>query len=95
MPTQAREESGLHDMTHKPIRRRLSLAQREAVEGYLYIIPWILGFLIFTLGPMLASAYLSLTEYPLMKPPQFIGLGNYTRAFQDPVFWKSLGNTFY
>ena len=85
----------MSDTTQSPSRRRWSLAQQEAVEGYLYILPWILGFLIFTLGPMLGSAYLSLTEFPLTKPPQFIGLNNYVNAFHDPSFWKSLWNTLY
>jgi multiple sugar transport system permease protein len=74
---------------------RLSLAQREATEGYLYISPWIVGFLVFTLGPMLASGYLSLTEYSLLKPPEYIGLRNFGHILHDPVFWKSLGNTYY
>lgn len=77
------------------VRRRLSMAQRESLEGYLYILPWVLGFLIFTLGPMLASLYLSLTTYEILSPPDFVGLDNYKVLVQEPLFWKSLGNTLY
>lgn len=72
-----------------------TLARREALEGYLYILPWVLGFLIFTVLPMLASLYLSLTLYQIVSPPTFIGLANYTQLFTDDLFWKSLQNTFY
>jgi len=75
--------------------KRLGLAQREAILGYLYITPWVLGFLIFTLGPMLASLYLSLTSYRMVKAPTFVGLQNYGKLFVDPLTWKSLGNTLY
>ncbi len=84
----------------QPINNRrskpwLTLAQREALEGYLYIQPWVLGLLIFTVLPMLASLYLSLTLYKIISPPTFIGLENYTRLFTESLFWKSLQNTFY
>lgn len=70
--------------------------RREALEGYLYLLPWLLGFVIFTAGPMLVSLYLSFTEYRVTSPPSFIGLQNYTTAFfDDDLFWSSLGRTFY
>ena len=62
-------------------RFHLSIAQKEAIEGYLYILPWILGFIIFVLGPLLASIYLSFTDYSILKPPKFTGLTNYLRIF--------------
>lgn len=77
----------------KPIRLRL--AQKEALEGYLYITPWVIGFLVFTFGPMLVSLYLSLTQYAILKPPIFIGLNNFTSMIGDQFFWKSLENTLY
>ena len=76
-------------------RKGLTLATREAIQGYLYILPWALGFLFFTLGPMLASMYLSLTQYTMMAPPRFVGLRNYLHVFNDRLFWKSLQNTAY
>ena len=77
-------------------RRPLALHSREAILGYLYIAPWIIGFLVLTLGPMAISLYLSLTNYNTITPPRFIGLENYTRAFfEDELFAKSIWNTFY
>jgi multiple sugar transport system permease protein len=53
--------------------------------------PAVLGFLLFSLGPMLASAWLSLTRYDVVSPPEFIGLGNYVYLMtQDPAFWPSV-----
>jgi multiple sugar transport system permease protein len=71
------------------------MATREAIEGYLLIGPWIVGFLCFTMGPMLASLYFSFTQYNIVKPPRFIGLDNYVRAFggQDQLFFPSLLRT--
>jgi multiple sugar transport system permease protein len=70
---------------------RLSMRQREEVEAYLFLTPWILGFLIFILGPLLAAIYLSLTDYAILKPPQFIGLVNFRNMFTlDDLFWQSL-----
>jgi multiple sugar transport system permease protein len=66
------------------------------IFGYILIAPWLLGFLLMYLIPMVSSLYLSFTKYNLLSPPQFIGLDNFTRMFfHDPSFWKSLGITFY
>jgi multiple sugar transport system permease protein len=70
------------------------LARREALYGYAFISPWILGLIAFTAGPLLAVFYLSLTEYPILSEPTFIGTGNYARIFaEDRAFWLSLVNT--
>jgi multiple sugar transport system permease protein len=70
------------------------LRRRKAVEGYLLISPWLVGFLAFTLGPLLASLYYSFTDYNVLQPPRWIGLGNYaTLLHGDPLFWTSLSNT--
>jgi multiple sugar transport system permease protein len=72
------------------------LQRREALEGYLWISPWLLGFLIFSLGPIIASFYLSLTKYKIGGTPEWVGLANYQEAFQaDPLFWPSLWRTAY
>ena len=84
--------------SHRPAQRRtpLSIRQREAILGYLYISPWVIGFILLTLGPMVASLYLSLTDYNVITSPTFIGIGNYTRALrEDKLFGVSLWNTFY
>jgi multiple sugar transport system permease protein len=72
------------------------LQRREALEGYIWISPWIIGFLVFALGPIIASAYLSFTEYKIAGTPNWIGLENYRQAFTvDKQFWPSLGRTAY
>jgi len=65
--------------------------RREALFAYLFISPWLLGFIIWEVGPMIASLVLSLTKYNITSPPIFVGLANYKRAFtEDPLFWHSL-----
>ncbi|MFN8445225.1 MAG: sugar ABC transporter permease [Caldilineaceae bacterium] len=72
------------------------LQRREALEGYLWISPWLIGFLIFSLGPIIASFYLSLTTYKIGGTPSWVGLQNYQEAFfNDKLFWPSLGRTAY
>ncbi|MCC6457829.1 MAG: sugar ABC transporter permease [Caldilineaceae bacterium] len=72
------------------------LQRREAIEGYLWIAPWIIGFLVFSLGPIVASLYLSFTEYSIGGIPTWIGLANFNTAFfTDKLFWPSLGRTAY
>lgn len=64
--------------------------RREAIEGYLFILPWVFGFLVFTAGPMLASLVLSFTKWGLIDTPVFIGVQNYVKMVQDPLVWHSL-----
>lgn len=67
---------------------------REAIEGYIYISPWFIGFLLFVLGPLVASLYYSFTYYSLLSTPQWIGLQNYVTAlFNDRLFWVSVQKT--
>lgn len=70
----------------------LSAAQRrEEIEAYLFLTPWILGFLFFTIGPIIASGYLAMTDYAILQPPKFIGLSNFRRMFfGDDLFWQAL-----
>lgn len=60
----------------------------------LFILPWALGFFLFLLGPILASLILAFTRFDGFNLPVFIGLSNFSSAFQDPVFWTSLKVTF-
>jgi multiple sugar transport system permease protein len=79
-----------------PAARRGSspLTRRKAIEGYLYISPFLLGFLIFTAYPLVASFYLSFTNYNIISDPVWAGLENYQRAFfEDNQFWASLART--
>lgn len=66
---------------------------REAVKGYAFISPWIVGFLAFTLIPIGLSFYYSLCDYSLLQPPVFKGAGNYTTLLHDKIFWLALKNT--
>jgi multiple sugar transport system permease protein len=79
----------------RPARRGSSpLTRRKAIEGYLYISPFLLGFLIFTAYPLVASFYLSFTNYNIISDPVWAGLENYQRAFfEDNQFWASLART--
>jgi multiple sugar transport system permease protein len=72
------------------IPARFTLAQREAMYGWLFILPALLGFVIWVAGPMIYSAWLSLNDYDLLSTPRFVGLQNFTRMFSDPLFYKSL-----
>jgi multiple sugar transport system permease protein len=77
-----------------PKRRfRFNKRWREAVVGYLFLSPWIVGFLVFLVGPMIASLYLSFTQYQIIRPAQWIGLANYQRMFSDDLFYHSLDVT--
>jgi multiple sugar transport system permease protein len=72
-------------------RRRSALARKEAIAGYIFLLPWLIGFLWFTLGPVLGSFGLSLTDYSGMKSPSFVGFFNYRQIlFNDSLFWQSL-----
>jgi multiple sugar transport system permease protein len=63
----------------------------QAIEGYLFISPWIVGFLLFTAGPIAASLVLSFFQWSLIRPPRLIWFDNYVQMFsQDPLFWQSL-----
>jgi len=80
----------LRDIAHK-----LSPATREALWAYGLISPWIVGFLIWTAGPMLVSFFLSFTQYDVVNPVIWRGIANYRRLFTgDPLFWQSLKVTF-
>jgi multiple sugar transport system permease protein len=76
-------------------RPGLSLATREALAAYLFILPSFLGFAVFLLVPMVMSAGLSLYDWELLRPPFFVGLQNYRDLFTDPLFGKVLFNTAY
>jgi multiple sugar transport system permease protein len=73
----------------------LTLARRESLWGFVFISPWILGALLFTLFPMVASLVMSFTNFDPRTPDavQLIGVANYTRMFSDPLVLQSLGVT--
>lgn len=61
----------------------------------MFILPWILGFLVFSLYPILASLFYSFTDYNITSSPTFVGFNNYIAAFHDEIFWKSIKATLY
>jgi multiple sugar transport system permease protein len=81
-------------------RRWLSgFRERETWTAYLFILPWIFGFLVLTLGPMIFSAYYSFTNYGVQQiagiaPTKTVGLHNYRQLFNDPYIGVALKNTF-
>src|SRR5262249_31135007 len=81
-----------------PARRgfRIGTATRNQILGLLFVAPWLIGFLAFTIYPILASLYYSFTLYDVINAPQWIGLQNYTFLLtQDPQFPTVLFNTVY
>lgn len=83
--------------SHTGNRMRKKRRTQRELYGWLFALPAILGLLIFTLGPMIYSLYMSFTDYTGSNSPSFIGLDNYKRMFsgEDPYFYKSLAVTFY
>lgn len=76
--------------------KRSRARQREALWGMAFVAPVILGFLIFNVGPIVASLILSFTDYNILSPaPQWLGLDNYQKAFSERLFHTSLRNTLY
>jgi len=78
-------------------KRRLSRGEtRSLITGLLFVSPWLLGFLIWTLYPLVSSVYYSFTRYDLVRPAIWIGLGNYQEMFFDDArFWTVVYNTIY
>lgn len=67
---------------------------KEGIAGYLFLSPWLLGFLVLTLIPIVSSLYYSFTQYDMLTPARFVKLKNYTDLFADTRFLHSLKVTF-
>jgi ABC-type sugar transport system permease subunit len=61
------------------------MSRQETRWAWLFLAPWVIGFLVFTGGPMIASLVLSFTEYDVISAPQFTGLDNYRQLMSDPA----------
>ncbi len=70
--------------------KKMTSSGKESLDCYIFMSPAILGLLIFTLGPILASVYFSFTEYDILDSPIWIGFANYIKLYNDPFFWLSL-----
>ncbi len=78
----------------RPQPKRSPTFWQDTLRGYLFILPVVLGLLIWTFGPMIASAYYSLTDYKITNTPEFIGFQNYVDLFtRDRDFGRSLSVT--
>ncbi len=75
--------------------RRRSVLWTEQRDAYLYLLPWMIGFVLFTAGPMLGSLYISFTRWEIVTPSVWVGLDQYRRLFADDRFYLSLWNTAY
>jgi multiple sugar transport system permease protein len=71
-------------------KKQLNSQRKEALTCYLLISPWFIGFLCFILGPMIASLYISFTEWDLLTESKWVGFENYKHMFSDALFWQSL-----
>ena len=80
--------------TERPLKPRgNALRRRETLAAYGFLLPNLIGFLIFTLLPVVAALLISLTDWNLLQPPKWVGLQNFATLAQDPLFRKVLGNT--
>ncbi|MCD4824833.1 MAG: sugar ABC transporter permease [Phycisphaerae bacterium] len=72
------------------------MAKEHRRDFWLFLSPWLIGFLLFALGPILFSLWLSFTDYNIFKSPEWVGLANYKEMFtDDPLIWKALWNTLF
>jgi ABC-type sugar transport system permease subunit len=78
-----------HPAPHKKPRNK------EALTAWFFLLPSLIGFLIFTAGPVLAAGVISLLNWNLFSAPTWAGLKNFARLGPDPTFWSALGNTAY
>lgn len=76
-----------------PRQRLPPLRRKEAMYGYIAILPWFIGFLAFTAGPMAFSGYLVFTDWELITPPEWVGLANFRFLIDDPLFRTTMWNT--
>ena len=82
----------------RAVRSAFSMSRRQLsrnLNGYLFIAPWLIGFAVFTLMPILASFYLAFTKYDTMSPPVWQGLENFRSMVQDTRYWSSVKATLY
>ena len=72
-------------LVSRPARR-----WRRHLAYFIFLAPWLVGFFLWTGGPLLASIYLSLTQYDIMTPAVWVGVSNYQQLFADDLFWQAL-----
>lgn len=75
--------------------KKMNLRKREAIIGYIFFLPGLIGLVFFMGIPIIYSLYISFTEYNIYSSPEWVGLKNYRVMFDDPLFFKSIYNTLY
>ncbi len=81
--------------TNKGLGHKLKRAWKDNIAAYLFLLPWLIGIFLLTLGPMISSLYLSFTKYDMLKPSVWVGLDNYKTMFTNDVhYMNSLKVTF-
>jgi multiple sugar transport system permease protein len=87
------------DASPRPPARRARLgrmARQEERAAYLFLLPWLIGLVVFLLGPIIASIVISLTDWNIITEPHWVGLANYREMlFEDRNFWQSIRVTLY
>ncbi len=84
----------LYQTIGRVVGGRSEMEVRRSMAGITFLLPWILGLLIFWIGPIIASFYFSFTTYDVLSPPKWVGLANFKQALtSDNLFWPSLGRT--
>ena len=76
-------------------RTRKRMARQEAITGWIFILPVLIGFFVFTVFSVIYSSIISFTEWDLLTPQVFVGIKNYVKIFKDERFWQVLYNTAY
>ncbi|MBA7571096.1 L-arabinose transport system permease protein AraP [subsurface metagenome] len=71
-------------------KKTKSSAKKEAIDGYIFILPWLLGLFIFTIYPLIVSFMISFTDWDIFNPPSWVGIKNYTTMFKESDFWQSI-----
>lgn len=82
-------------MTKKAAAAKRPRLDAETKAGLAFTSPFIIGFLLFMIVPMMVSLYYSLCDYNILSAPVFVGLKNYIKMFSDEVFFKTIGVTFF
>ena len=77
------------------LKKKRGLLWSERRDAYIFILPWLIGFVVFTAGPMLGSLYISFTRWEIVTPSVWMGLDQYRKLFGDDSFYLSLWNTAY
>ena len=77
-------------MNNKSHAQILKVLERESVSGYIFALPFIIGFIVFVIVPMAMSLYFSFCDYNILSPEKWNGFKNYLKLFQDSKFWNAL-----